>query len=79
MSIASFMSITKEWVTDSEAETLFDSDGSDELNVHENVIAGHAHFNAFGKVDNTCNVCCSEVELGTVVVEERCVTAAFIL
>ena len=65
--------------TDSEAETLFDSDRSDEFNAHVNVIAGTAHFNAFGKGDSTGNVGSSEVELRSVVVKERSVTTTFFL
>ena len=61
---------------DSETKTVFDSDGSDEFNVHFNVVTGHAHFSAFGKGDNAGNVSSSEVELGTVVVKEGGVTAA---
>ena len=36
---------------DSETQTNFDSDRSDQLNVHLNVIAGHAHLNALGQGD----------------------------
>jgi len=64
--------------TDSEAETLFDSDRSDEFNAHVNVIAGTAHFNAFGKGDSTGNVGSSEVELRSVTSEEGLLTAAFL-
>ena len=66
-------------LTDSETETYLDSDRSDELNVHLYVIAGHAHLCALGKADNACNVCCSEVELRTIVVEERSMTATLVL
>ena len=51
--------------TDSETKVLLDSDGGDKLNVHINVVAGHAHFSAFGKSDNTGNVGSSEIELRT--------------
>ena len=64
--------------TDSEAETLFDSDRSDEFNAHVNVIARTAHFNAFGKADSTGNVGSSEVELRSVTCEEGLLTAAFL-
>ena len=63
--------------TDSEAQTFFDSDRSDQLNVHNNVIAGFAHINAIGQGDNTGNVGSSEIELGTIVVEERSMTSTF--
>ncbi len=46
---------------------------------HLDVVAGHAHFCAFRKSDNASDVSCSEIELRSVVVEERCMTAAFIL
>ena len=51
----------------------------DELDGHLNVIARHAHLSAFGQRDNAGNVSCSEIELRTIVVEERSMTAAFIL
>ena len=66
-------------LTDSEAKTFFDRDGGDQLNVHFDVVAGHAHLNAFGKGDDAGNVGSTEIELRTIVVEERGVTAAFIL
>ena len=65
--------------TDSETEANFDRDRGDELNVHLDVVARHAHFNAFGKGDDAGNVGRTEVELRTVVIEERGMTAAFIL
>ena len=65
--------------TDSETQTGFDSDGGDQFYVHVNVVAGHAHFGAFGQLDDAGNVSSTEVELGTVVVEEGSVTAAFVL
>ena len=64
--------------TDSESQTFFDSDRGDEFNVHGYVITRHAHFNACGQADYAGNVSCSEIELRTIVVEERCMTAAFI-
>ena len=51
----------------------------DELNGHLDVIARHAHLGAFRKVDHAGNVGGSEIELRTIVVEERGMTAAFIL
>ena len=65
--------------TDSEAEALLDRDGGDQLNVHVDVIAGHAHLGALGQSDDAGDVGGTEVELRTIVVEERGVTAAFIL
>ena len=65
-------------LTDSEGKTLLHSDGVDELDGHLDVIARHAHLSSLGKGDNTGNVSCSEIELRTIVVEERGMTAAFI-
>ena len=62
--------------TDSEAETLFNSDRGNQLNIHGDVIARHAHLSAFRQGDNTGNVSGSEIELRTIVVEERSMTAA---
>jgi len=66
-------------LTDSEAKTLFNSDMGDKLNIHLNIVAGHTHLNAFGKLDYTGNIGGSEIELGTVVVKERCVASALFL
>ena len=66
-------------LTDSETQALLDSDRSDQLNVHLNVIARHAHLNTLGQSDDAGNVGGTEVELRTIVVEERSMTAAFFL
>ena len=66
-------------LTDSEAQALLDCDRGDELDLHVDVIAGHAHLSAFGKGDDAGNVGGAEIELGTVVIEERGMTAAFVL
>ena len=63
-------------LTDSETQAFLDGDGGDQLNVHLDVIAGHAHLNALGQSDDAGNVGGTEVELGTIVVEERSMTAA---
>ena len=65
--------------TDSEAEAILDGDRGDKLDVHVDVIAGHAHLNAVGQRNDAGHVGGTEVELGSVVVEERSVTAAFFL
>ena len=62
--------------TDSETESVLYCDRGDQFDIHVNVVAGHAHLNAFGKGDNAGNVSCTEVELRSVVVEERGVTSA---
>ena len=64
-------------LADSETQALFDGDGGDQLNVHHNVIARHAHLGALGQGDNAGNVSSSEIELRTVVVEERSMASAF--
>ena len=66
-------------LADSEAEAVLDGDGGDQLNIHVDVVAGHAHLNALGQGDDAGHVGGTEVELGTVVVEERGVTAALVL
>ena len=58
-------------LTDSETQAFLDSDRGDQLNVHLNVVARHAHLSTFRQGDNAGNVGGTEVELGTVVVEER--------
>ena len=65
--------------SDSESQSLFDSDRCDQLDLHYYVVARHAHLCAFWKVKIACYVCCSEVELRSVSVEERCVAAALFL
>ena len=60
-----------------EAETFFDGDGGDEGAVHLNVVTRHAHLNTFWQGYDAGYVGCPEVELGTVAVKERGVTAAF--
>ena len=66
-------------LTDSETQTLLHSDRVDQLDGHLNVVTRHAHLNAFGQLANTGNVSSSEVELRTVVVEERSMTATLVL
>ena len=64
---------------DSETHAFFHGNRGDQLNVHINVVAGHAHLSAFGQGDDAGNVGGTEVELRTIVVEERGMTAAFLL
>ena len=63
---------------DGETQTLVASNGGDELHVDFHVVAGHYHFYAFGEGDFTGHVEGTDVELGTIVVVERSVTAAFL-
>ena len=65
--------------TDSKAEAFFNGDRGNQLNIHLDVIARHAHLGAFRQLDDTRNVSRSEIELRTIVVEERRMTAAFFL
>src|ERR1700733_15191808 len=66
-------------LTDGEAQALFHGDGLDELDAHLSVVPGHDHLGAFGQVHNARHVRGPEVELRTVVVEERGVPTALIL
>ena len=54
-------------LTDSETQTLLDSDGGDQLDLHVDVIAGHAHLSAFGQGDDAGHVGGTEVELGSLI------------
>ena len=65
-------------LTDSETETLLHSYRMDQLDRHFYVITRHAHLGTSREFANACNVSCSEVELRTIVVEERCMTATLV-
>ena len=65
--------------TNREAQTFFHGDRSDQLDGDRHVVARHDHFLVGGQLDGTGHVRRTEVELRTVVVEERRVTAAFVL
>ena len=64
--------------TNSKTETFFDCDRGDKSDFHIDVVAGHNHFNALGQFDGAGNVCRSEIELRTITIEERCVTATLV-
>src|SRR6185312_15307125 len=64
---------------DREAHLLFHGDRRDELDGHRDVVAGHDHFRAFGELDGARDVGRTEVELRTIVREERRVTATLFL
>jgi len=64
---------------DSEAETLANSNGSDQVYVDRQVVTRHNHLNSSGEHDFARNVCRTEVELGTVLVVERSVATTFFL
>ena len=63
---------------DSEALGLFHCNRGDKLNFDRDFVTRHNHLDTFRKLDDTGNVRCSEVELRSVVGEERAVTSAFI-
>src|SRR5690606_7105359 len=61
---------------DGEAQLLFHGDRGDQLDVQLGVVAGHDHLDTFLQVHDAGHVRGAEVELRTVVGEERRVTAA---
>ena len=65
--------------TDRESQTFVHGDGLNELDAHVRVVTRHNHVLALGQVHNAGDVGRPEVELRTVVVEERSVPAALIL
>src|SRR6478735_12241535 len=65
--------------TDSEAQTFFHGDRGDQLDRDRHVVARHHHFLVLRQLDRARHVRRTEVELRTVVVEERRVAAAFVL
>ena len=65
--------------TNRESQSLFDRDRGDQADRHHDVVARHAHFSAFRKLQIAGYVCCSEIELRSVTIEERGVSAAFFL
>ncbi len=62
---------------DSETQALFHSDRGDQGDLHVYVITRHYHLRAFRQFYGTGYVGGTEVELRTVAVEERGMTAAF--
>ena len=64
---------------DREAQLLFHRDRHDQVHFHRDVVARHHHLGAFGQVHNAGHVGGAEVELRTVVGEERGVTTALFL
>ena len=65
--------------TDSEAEPFLDSDGVDQVTSISTWSPGMTISNALGQLDVAGHVGGTEVELGTVAVERRGMTAALIL
>src|ERR1700759_2300984 len=64
---------------DREPQTLVHGDGLDQLHVDVGVVTGHHHLGALRQRHHTGHVGGAEVELRTVVVEERRVPAALVL
>ena len=65
--------------SDRESQSFFDRNLVDQFDFHRYVISRHAHFCSCRQLQRSCNICRSEVELRSVSVEERCMTAAFFL
>src|SRR5262249_3497088 len=66
-------------LADRETQTLFHGHRLDQLDVHLGVVTRHDHLGALRQAHHTGHVGGAEVELRTVVVEERRVTAALLL
>src|SRR6476469_6185792 len=66
-------------LADGEAQALVHGDRRDQLYGELNVVAGHDHLGALGEHDLAGHVRGPEVELRTIVGEERRVTAALVL
>src|SRR3954465_3788084 len=66
-------------LTDREAEAVLHGDRLDELDRHLGVVARHDHLGALGQRDDAGDVRGPEVELRTVVLEERRVPATLLL
>ncbi|HVU94949.1 MAG TPA: hypothetical protein VHE34_06975 [Puia sp.] len=64
---------------DSEFQTLFHSDGLDQNNRQRSVIARHHHLSTRRQRNLPGDVRSTEIELGTILVKERSVTATFFL
>ena len=70
--------------TDGELRSVFDSDRGDQFDSHIDVVTRHDHFHRLTGVgdealDDAGNVGCTEIELRTVVFNERSMTSAFFL
>src|SRR5882757_3316234 len=66
-------------LADREPQTVVHGDGLDQLHVDVGVVTGHHHLGALRQGHHTGHVGGAEVELRTVVVEERRVPAALVL
>ena len=66
-------------LADSETKALVQSNCVDELNLDLYVVTRHYHLNSLRKLDLTCAVHSTEVELRTILVAERSVTSTLFL
>src|ERR1700731_300391 len=66
-------------LADREAQLLFHRDRHDQVHFHRDVVARHHHLGAFWQMHNTGHIGGAEVELRTIVGEERGVTTALFL
>src|SRR6266404_1670372 len=64
---------------DRETQLFFHRDRHDQVHFHRDVVARHHHFSAFRQMHDTGHVGGAEVELRTVVGEERSMTTALFL
>src|SRR5690554_335353 len=66
-------------LADREAQLLLHGDRTDQLDLHRHVVARHHHLHTLGQLRAPRHVRRTEVELRTIPVEERRVTAALLL
>ena len=66
-------------LADSEAQALLHGDRVDEVALDGDVVTRHGHLGALGELDGAGHVSGTEVELRTIAIEERGVTAALLL
>src|SRR3989344_5471104 len=65
--------------SDGETSVVFKRDRSNEFDFEGNGVSRHNHFNAFIQGHISRNISRSDVELGLVAGEERCVSSTFLL
>src|ERR1051326_9008942 len=66
-------------LADRETQFLFHRDRHDEVHFHRDVVTRHHHLGTFGQMYHSGDVGGAEVELRTIVSEERRVAAALLL
>src|SRR6266404_4828752 len=65
--------------TNREVETLIHRHGRDQFDFYVDIISGHDHLGPFWQLHNARNIRSTEIELGTITIEERRVTPTFLL